>query len=225
MIGVVVAALTDWATYRLSSKLMGPGSAAGAVSPPPYSSSITEPDRIQFFLSVTSLFHAHVLPRSLSNSPETLLTTLALVYFPFRQAGAPKAIIVGDGGLVASQSMKDVTKAKAQMSEEDGDNKEVRYEDVGDINYAVMDRLGPDVVEQEGFVVFQASRQIRSYADSCRPLGSLVLSLFFAGLAMCIRTTTLPLWLYLGPEYLIRVTRQHGFAAGVYVGWLALLTG
>lgn len=31
MVGAVIAALTDWATYRLSSKLMGPGSAAGAV--------------------------------------------------------------------------------------------------------------------------------------------------------------------------------------------------
>lgn len=32
MVGVVVAAITDWATYRLSTKLMGPGSSAGAVS-------------------------------------------------------------------------------------------------------------------------------------------------------------------------------------------------
>jgi hypothetical protein len=31
-VGVVVAAVTDWATYRLSAKLLGPGSAAGAVS-------------------------------------------------------------------------------------------------------------------------------------------------------------------------------------------------
>ena len=34
MVGVVVAAVTDWATYRLSSKLLGSGSAAGAVSFP-----------------------------------------------------------------------------------------------------------------------------------------------------------------------------------------------
>lgn len=32
IVGVIVAALTDWATYRLASKLMGPGSSAGAVS-------------------------------------------------------------------------------------------------------------------------------------------------------------------------------------------------
>lgn len=98
-----------------------------------------------------------MLPRSLSNSPETLLTTLALVYFPFLQAGAPRAIVVGDGGLVASQSMKDVTRATDRTSQEDEDKREIRYEDVGDINYAVMDRLGPDVVEQEGSVVIHAS--------------------------------------------------------------------
>lgn len=34
------------------------------------------------FLSLTSLFNAHLLPRALSTSPETLLTTAALVVYP-----------------------------------------------------------------------------------------------------------------------------------------------
>lgn len=113
----------------------------------------------QFFLSTTSLFHAYALPRTLSNSPETLLTTLALVYFPFRPASTPQAIIVGHDGLVASHSMKDLTKARSRNTsgkgyswKEGGEGDEVmlRLNDTSQINYAVMDRLGPDIAEQEG---------------------------------------------------------------------------
>lgn len=57
------------------------------------------------------------------------------------------------------------------------------------------------------------------------PLDSLVLSLFFAGLAMCIRTTTLPMWIYLGLEYWLRVLRRKGVIAAVHVAWLAVMTG
>lgn len=231
MVGVGVAALTDWATYRLSTKMMGPGSSAGAVSRPPLIKTqyISQAPRLmlQIFLSVTSLFHAHVLPRSLSNSPETLLTTLALVYFPFRHAGAPKAIVVGDQQLVASQSMKDLSRSSGRLvtsGVEDEKETVIKVDDIADINYAVMDRLGPDVVEQEGWV-HSPILGCDVNADFDRPFDSLILSLFFAGLAMCIRTTTLPLWLYLGPDYFLRVTRQKGFFAGVYVGWLALMTG
>lgn len=108
---------------------------------------------MQFFLSTTSLFHAHVLPRSLSNSPETLLTTLALVYFPFRAASSPKTIVVGNDNLVASHSMKDVTTAKPGITREsrspaEGEKDAVlRVDDAAEINYAVMDRLGPDITE------------------------------------------------------------------------------
>ncbi|WVW81638.1 hypothetical protein I302_103633 [Kwoniella bestiolae CBS 10118] len=66
LVGILVAALTDYYTYKLASKVLSPGASASAL-----------------FLSLTSLFNAHLLPRSLSTSPETLLTTMALCYFPF----------------------------------------------------------------------------------------------------------------------------------------------
>ncbi|WRT63509.1 uncharacterized protein IL334_000414 [Kwoniella shivajii] len=65
LVGIVVAALTDYYTYKLASKVLGPGASAPAL-----------------FLSLTSLFNAHLLPRALSTSPESLLTTMALCYFP-----------------------------------------------------------------------------------------------------------------------------------------------
>lgn len=36
----------------------------------------------ELFLSLTSLFNGHLLTRALSTSPETLLTTMALYYYP-----------------------------------------------------------------------------------------------------------------------------------------------
>src|SRR6267142_4772896 len=38
---------------------------------------------LQFFLSLTSFFHALSLSRSMSNSLETTLTTIALCYYPW----------------------------------------------------------------------------------------------------------------------------------------------
>lgn len=104
---------------------------------------------LQLFLSLTSLFNAHLLPRALSTSPETLFTTLALVLFPLPRPETPVAVVIGDGQLVASKSMRDVTRAEdadlAQIRPTDG----VRLKDVGEINYVVMDRIGPDVVARE----------------------------------------------------------------------------
>ncbi|RSH89462.1 glycosylphosphatidylinositol anchor biosynthesis [Saitozyma podzolica] len=178
VIGVLVAALTDFATYRLSIKVLGAGSGAAAL-----------------FLSLTSLFNAHLLPRALSTSPETLLTTLALVFFPLPRPETPVAVVIGDQQLVASKSMRDVTRAEdadlAQIRPTDA----VRLKDVGEINYVVMDRIGPDVVPRE------------------RVPDSLFYSASFAALAVCIRPTTLPFWAYLGGEHVLRVQRRQGFGA------------
>ena len=43
---------------------------------------------LQFVLSLTSFFHGLSLSRSLSNSAETSLTTVALSYFPWDVAVA-----------------------------------------------------------------------------------------------------------------------------------------
>lgn len=45
----------------------------------------------QFFLSITSFFHTLSLSRSLSNSLETSLTTIALAYFPWDSFTRPFA--------------------------------------------------------------------------------------------------------------------------------------
>ncbi|KAL1409678.1 glycosylphosphatidylinositol anchor biosynthesis [Vanrija albida] len=75
VIGVLVAALTDYFTYLLAVKVLGSGSASGAM-----------------LLSLTSLFNAHLLPRALSTSPETLLTTMALCFYPLPapEDGSPR---------------------------------------------------------------------------------------------------------------------------------------
>ncbi|BEJ13219.1 hypothetical protein CspHIS471_0303930 [Cutaneotrichosporon sp. HIS471] len=65
VVGVLLAAFTDYYTSLLAAKVIGRGYAPGAL-----------------FLSLTSLFNAHLLPRALSTSPETLLTTMALYYYP-----------------------------------------------------------------------------------------------------------------------------------------------
>lgn len=61
----------------------------------------------ELFLSLASLFNAHLLPRALSTSPETLLTTMALYYYPLPGGGS--------GGLVTSKA-DDPQKETAQDS-------------------------------------------------------------------------------------------------------------
>ena len=101
-------------------------------------------------MSLTSLFNAHLLPRALSTSPETLLVTLALLYWPFPEPAAPRAIIVGEPPLTTNKSMRDVAEApssggKGDMVKEKG---VLVYADVGKIDYVVMDRMKPHVRAQ-----------------------------------------------------------------------------
>ncbi|KAK4683812.1 GPI mannosyltransferase 3, partial [Tremellales sp. Uapishka_1] len=99
IVGVFVAALTDYYTARLASRLLGPGSSATAL-----------------FLSFTSLFNAHLLPRALSTSPETLLTAMALSYFPFPDPQADVEDTNGSKGktnTVANYIAMDRVEAKA----------------------------------------------------------------------------------------------------------------
>jgi phosphatidylinositol glycan class B len=145
MVGVVVAAVTDWATYRLSSKLMGPGSAAGAVSSSVRS--LRKKLTTQFFLSTTNIFNAHALTRSLSNSPETMLTTLALVYFPLLPPNASRAIAPSALSPVDLVSMKERQQSRKADAPTPVDN-------VQELDYVVMDRAGPDFDKPETYVLW-----------------------------------------------------------------------
>ncbi|KAJ9125245.1 hypothetical protein QFC22_000200 [Naganishia vaughanmartiniae] len=62
---VLLAALTDFYTYRLAGRVLGKCYREAAL-----------------FLSLTNLFHAHVLTRTLTTSAETCLTVMALYYWP-----------------------------------------------------------------------------------------------------------------------------------------------
>ena len=77
-----LAAATDIWLYRLTTRLVGQRYATVAVSAYSESACLIS-DSSQFFLSITSFFHGLALSRSLSNSLETSLTTIALSYFPW----------------------------------------------------------------------------------------------------------------------------------------------
>ncbi|KAJ9108902.1 hypothetical protein QFC21_000223 [Naganishia friedmannii] len=62
---ILLAALTDFYTYRLAGRVLGNCYREAAL-----------------FLSLTNLFHAHVLTRTLTTSAETCLTVMALYYWP-----------------------------------------------------------------------------------------------------------------------------------------------
>ncbi|KAI5454608.1 glycosylphosphatidylinositol anchor biosynthesis [Naganishia albida] len=62
---ILLAALTDFYTYRLAGRVLGNGYREAAL-----------------FLSLTNLFHAHALTRTLTTSAETCLTVIALYYWP-----------------------------------------------------------------------------------------------------------------------------------------------
>ncbi|WWC66978.1 uncharacterized protein I206_100885 [Kwoniella pini CBS 10737] len=114
LVGILVAALTDYYTYKLASKLISPGASSAAI-----------------FLSLTSLFNAHLLPRSLSTSPETLLTTMALCYFPFPELPFSKSSL---------QSMNSVHK---ERSETDTANLQDEKRQTDKLDYLSMDRERP----------------------------------------------------------------------------------
>ena len=145
---MIVAALTDYYTSRLSAKVLGEGSAAGAVS---FTRLLALPSSFcQLFLSMTSLFHAHLLPRALSTSPETLLTTMALYYFPLPGPSKPKTIIVGEeDGLAVSKSMQDLKEVKVPMEQRSSDTDTLRLEKVADLNYVVMDRIAGQAASED----------------------------------------------------------------------------
>jgi phosphatidylinositol glycan class B len=90
-----------------------------------------------------------MLTRALSTSPETLLTTLALTYFPLPCPEIPAEMVVGEDRLVASESMKDITTAAESDKALRKTGQMVRVENVAELNYVVMDRMGEHVVPQE----------------------------------------------------------------------------
>lgn len=102
----------------------------------------------QLFLSLTSLFNAHLLPRSLSTSPETLLTVIGLYYFPFPAPAVPK--------VNSLQNVTDLKPIKASRGERGEGKKELMgvedseqsfYGVKNDLDYVVMDRAPPFVVK------------------------------------------------------------------------------
>ncbi|KAE8540095.1 hypothetical protein D1P53_004033 [Cryptococcus gattii VGV] len=186
-VGVIVASLTDYYTYWLSSKLLGHGSAPTAL-----------------FLSLTSLFNAHLLPRSLSTSPETLLTVMALYYCPFPAPAVPKM-----NGLQNVTHLKPIKASRGDtgegMKELMGvEDSEKSFYGVNDLDYVVIDRAPP-------FVVKMPLHKDR-----------LVLSICLATLALCIRPTMLSLWTFLGANLLWRRFQASGWPS--LVGTTALAT-
>jgi phosphatidylinositol glycan class B len=98
------------------------------------------------FLSATNLFHAHALTRSLSNSPETMLTTLALVYFPLPPPTPTSDPLLGGRrssesiALVSDPSSRDSPQSSMLGRKEDEPKPVVS---VQDLDYVAMDRGGP----------------------------------------------------------------------------------
>ncbi|WVQ64650.1 uncharacterized protein L199_002817 [Kwoniella botswanensis] len=172
LIGILVAALTDYHTYKLASKLLGPGASSSAL-----------------FLSLTSLFNAHLLPRSLSTSPETLLTTMALCYFPLPS-------------LIPSKPSSDNLKPAASEK----DKKQIRpIQNQAKLDYIAMDRDVPSL-----------------YPVICT--NNLPLSIVLATTALCIRPTTISLWMFLGIDLVIRTLRSSGIMASLRVIAIAAIS-
>jgi phosphatidylinositol glycan class B len=98
------------------------------------------------FLSATNLFHAHALTRSLSNSPETMLTTLALVYFPLPPPTPTSDPLLG--GRRSSESIALVSDPSSQESPQSSmlgrkEDEPKPVVSVQDLDYVAMDRGGP----------------------------------------------------------------------------------
>ncbi|WVQ85533.1 hypothetical protein IAT38_007699 [Cryptococcus sp. DSM 104549] len=183
IIGVAVAAFTDFYTYRLSSKVLGTGSAPAAI-----------------FLSLTSLFNAHLLPRSLSTSPETLLTLMALYYFPLPRPTVPT---LNDKALQAGVEMQQIIEKGEMAGLEDS---EETFGGVNELNYVVMDRMSPFLGKQH------------VHKDK------LWLSICLATLALCIRPTTLSLWAFLGTALVWRTFKTGGVGSAFLVIGTAVLS-
>lgn len=89
------------------------------------------------------MFNAHLLPRALSTSPETLLTTLALVYFPLPPPEPPSQISVDKADLVASPNPKDVRKVGLAPEKRVASGEVLKLESINELDYVVMDRMAP----------------------------------------------------------------------------------
>ncbi|AFR93799.2 phosphatidylinositol glycan, class B [Cryptococcus neoformans C23] len=186
-VGVIVAVLTDYYTYCLSSKLLGHGSAPTAL-----------------FLSLTSLFNAHLLPRSLSTSPETLLTLMALYYFPFPAPGVPQV-----NGLHNVTNLKLIRASKGETGEGEKEligvkDSDKRFYGVNDLDYVVIDRTPPFVVKTP------------QHKDK------LALSVCLATIALCIRPTMVSLWAFLGVNLLWRRFQTSGLPSLISTTALAI---
>ncbi|KAG9318561.1 Alg9-like mannosyltransferase family-domain-containing protein [Chiua virens] len=79
----LLAALTDVWTPKLASVVLDDS----------YSKGISDRALLSYLLSVTSFFHSLSLSRSLSNSLEVSLTTMALTYFPWNVVAASSSIL------------------------------------------------------------------------------------------------------------------------------------
>lgn len=183
--------------------------------------------KLQLFLSLTSFFNAHLLPRALSTSPETLLTTLALVYFPLPAPATPQpAKAVTDASTkerpetveasLSNAASAENTKATVTGTESSKEaiTKPTKPKVAKRPDYHVMDRIGPDVTPRDECVPLPQMNW-RSEGDNAhyRVKESLSLAVIFATLAFCIRPTTIPFWAYMGLEHVIRLTRMNGVGA------------
>jgi len=124
------------------------------------------------FLSATNLFHAHALTRSLSNSPETMLTTLALVYFPLPPPSPTSDPLLGGRrssgsesiALVSDRSSHDSPQSSTLGRKEDEPKQVISVED---LDYVAMDRGGPAFDEETYVLVIDqfADRSVSTRAS------------------------------------------------------------
>lgn len=157
----------------------------------------------ELFLSLTSLFNAHLLPRALSTSPETLLTTMALYYYPLpslnygggatKETKAPKtqSALVGRG-LPQAQPVKGTTCGAMDRTDESL----LRYVPLG--RWLLTASAAPK--------------------DMC-------IAAALAAVALCIRPTMLVFWAYLQLETTISLWRACGWRSAASLTVHTLLGG
>jgi phosphatidylinositol glycan class B len=175
VVGVVLAAATDYYTAALAGKILGRRSGCTAVSlsgvegrvgPSTIVNSLalcatgilrivgdrsfaSLPDSLtdwQLFLSLTSLFNAHLLPRALSTSPETLLTVAAVYYYPIggeaTERNAESAAVVPVAGEKAKDNAEEKGASKAVgASSSNGASANPEINAAFNHNYSLMDRV------------------------------------------------------------------------------------
>ena len=107
-------------------------------------------------MSATNLFHAHALTRSLSNSPETMLTTLALVYFPLPPPSPASDPLLGGRRSAESIALdSDRSTQDSSLGQKEAEPKPVIS--VEDLDYVAMDRGGPAFDDEKYVHVRQAN--------------------------------------------------------------------